>query len=329
MKTTFFKYCIFLAFVSFSCTACDKEQTEQQDSAIANVIFDTDMGSDCDDAGALALLHSYADIKKVNILGVIYSSGKNKYGAGVCDAINTWYGRGDLPLGQYKGDDVGDPNNNYSRQIAENTTVFPHNIIDSSDEMVEVYKRILREQPDSSVTVITVGHPHGLCYLMNDEEGMSLIKRKVQKCISMTGTNTTPGDDWNFAQAGVAPYISDILDRLPVAHYFSGAGTSVLTGHRLLPNTPENNPVREAYRLYGASLISGRPSWDQIAVLFAIKPELFEVDSVGSLVQNERNQTYWDKNSDNPRHKKINPVISDQELEKLIEDRMSRSPLKK
>ncbi len=56
------------------------------------IIFDTDMGSDVDDAGALALLHRLADLGEVELAGVIFSSGKNRFGVGVCDAINTWYG---------------------------------------------------------------------------------------------------------------------------------------------------------------------------------------------------------------------------------------------
>ena len=41
------------------------------------VIFDTDMGSDCDDAGALAILNALADAGEVRILGVVFSSGRN------------------------------------------------------------------------------------------------------------------------------------------------------------------------------------------------------------------------------------------------------------
>lgn len=85
------------------------------------VIFDTDMGSDCDDAGALAVLHALADAGEVRILGVIFSSGKNRYGVGTCDAINTYYGRGDIPLGQYQGTDVGDPRDFYTKRIATDT----------------------------------------------------------------------------------------------------------------------------------------------------------------------------------------------------------------
>src|SRR5210317_961434 len=82
--------------------------------AKTKVILDTDIGSDCDDAGALAVLHKLADKDEVEILGVIYSSGKNKYGIGVCDAINTYYGRGDLPLGRNVTEDVGDPRDFFS-----------------------------------------------------------------------------------------------------------------------------------------------------------------------------------------------------------------------
>ncbi len=73
-----------------------------------NIILDTDMGSDCDDVGALALLHQYTDQGKVEIIGVMYSSGKVPYGAGVVEAINVYYGRPDIPVGAYQGSDVGD-----------------------------------------------------------------------------------------------------------------------------------------------------------------------------------------------------------------------------
>jgi inosine-uridine nucleoside N-ribohydrolase len=293
-----------------------------EQSEVVNIIFDTDMGSDCDDAGALALLHKYADINKVNILGVIYSSGKNRHGIGVCDAINTYYCRSDIPIGQYAGNDVGDPNDNYSTHIAMDTIRFPHKIIDSSEDMMIVYKRILSSQPDHSVTIVTVGHPHALYFLINDQEGLNLIQTKVQKVVSMAG-------DWNFCQVGAIQYTSDILEKLPVDMYFSESGTEILTGHKLLPKTPDNNPVREAYRLYGSSLTNGRPSWDQIAVLFAIKPQLFQVDSIGSYVMNSENEVYWNAKINNPKHKYIRPETSNTELENLIEEMMAKSPLLK
>src|SRR5687768_10367927 len=66
------------------------------------IIFDTDMDSDCDDAGALAVLHALADRGEAEILATVASS-KNPWSAPCVDAINTYYGRGDLPIGVPKG----------------------------------------------------------------------------------------------------------------------------------------------------------------------------------------------------------------------------------
>jgi len=130
------------------------ESSSSDAARVPAVIFDTDMGSDCDDAGALAVLHALADAGEVRILGVIFSSGKNRYGVGTCDAINTYYGRGDLPLGQYQGTDVGDPKDSYTKRIATDTRLFGHDVVDEAPDLVAVYRRILASQPDHSVTIV-------------------------------------------------------------------------------------------------------------------------------------------------------------------------------
>ena len=75
------------------------QHNEKSDNESLKIIFDTDMGSDCDDAGALALLHAYADMGNVEIIGCIYSSGVIPFGAGIVEAINTYYGRPEIPIG--------------------------------------------------------------------------------------------------------------------------------------------------------------------------------------------------------------------------------------
>ena len=62
------------------------------------VIFDTDMYTDFDDVGALACLHALADEGKCEILATV-SSTRGTPSVGVCQAINAWYGRGDIPVG--------------------------------------------------------------------------------------------------------------------------------------------------------------------------------------------------------------------------------------
>ena len=63
------------------------------------IFFDTDMETDCDDAGALAVLHSLADRGECEILATVVSV-KDPASVATVDAINTYRGRPDpFPLG--------------------------------------------------------------------------------------------------------------------------------------------------------------------------------------------------------------------------------------
>ena len=290
-------------------------------SAKNRVILDTDMGSDCDDAGAMAVLHRLASKGEVELLGVIFSSAKNRYGVGVCDAINTYYGKGDLCLGQNLHDDVGDPRDFYSKMIATNTSLYGHDVIDACLDMVSAYKLMLKEQPDHTVTLITVGHPIGLVHLMRDDEGADLVERKVTRWVAMGGGG------WNLCKNGMADTMAELLENWPGKLYLSSHGATVITGNIKLPHTPKNNPVRKAYEAFiWNCLEKGRPSWDQIAVLYAIRPQLFKVDSMGSVEQRKDKTVHWNSETNNPNHYRVRPAISDTALRDMIEDLMSEPP---
>ena len=62
------------------------------------VVFDTDMGPDIDDALALAMLHAYQDRGQAEIAAVTLSR-NSVDGVRFIDAVNTWYGHPDIPLG--------------------------------------------------------------------------------------------------------------------------------------------------------------------------------------------------------------------------------------
>ena len=290
--------------------------------AAPGVIFDTDMGSDCDDAGALAVLHALADAGELRILGVIFSSGRNRYGVGTCDAINTYYGRGDLPLGQYQGTDVGDPADSYTKRIATDTECFGHDIVDRAPDLVTVYRSILESQPDRSVTICTVGHPHGLVHLLRDSQGAALIRAKVDRWVAMGMGG------WNFEQMGMAAYFQELLEAWPKPFYVSPSGEAIKTGHRLLPRTPETNPVREAYRLWnqGTAITEGRSSWDQVAVLFIARPHLFTVERSGQVERSANGRVVWNASVDNPNHSLVTPTLPSDEMAGIIEELMARPP---
>ncbi len=293
------------------------------------IIFDTDIGSDCDDAGAMAVLHKLADKGEIDLLGVIFSSNANVHGAAVCQIINGYYGRPSLPTGQYRGTArIGDKRDGYLSYLATTPDHNTHSQPDSLSELVAAYKKLLAEQPDASTTIITVGHPVGLFYLINDKEGMKLVKEKVISWIAMTHTDTIPQNDWNFGKNGTALYLSGLLKAWPSKVYFSGAGKKVITGNKKLQHTPLHNPVRISYERWGNNALkNGRSSWDQIAVLFAARPSFFDVEK-GLLTQNDQLETSWSTQSNHDRHYKITPNIPVPQLESIIEDLMSEAPVK-
>jgi len=65
------------------------------------LILDTDIGCDCDDAGAMAVMNALADFGECEILAVTHCTSRED-GAGCIDAINTYYGRGNIPVGTLK-----------------------------------------------------------------------------------------------------------------------------------------------------------------------------------------------------------------------------------
>src|SRR4029453_16567622 len=66
--------------------------------APGRVVVDTDLAADVDDVGALAVLHPLARPGEAEILAAMVSS-RNRHSVACLSALNTWYGRRDIPIG--------------------------------------------------------------------------------------------------------------------------------------------------------------------------------------------------------------------------------------
>jgi len=67
-----------------------------------SIVFDTDLGSDVDDALTLATLHALESRGECDLLAVIVSK-DHRLAAAFCEAINRFYGRGEIPIGLVQG----------------------------------------------------------------------------------------------------------------------------------------------------------------------------------------------------------------------------------
>ncbi|TVQ00146.1 MAG: nucleoside hydrolase [Balneolaceae bacterium] len=272
-----------LLFVS-----CQSNKMASKEEPV-KIILDTDMGSDADDAGALALLHFYADMGKAEILGVIYSSGKVPYGAAISQAINIYYGRSGIPVGADHEGVFGDPVDKMSAgKLARDTTAFRNTIVHNRDteEQTELNRRLLANSEDKSVTYLTIGHTRGLYKLLTSDpdeisplSGMELVQQKVERWIALgaLGAHNEGGyfvRDWNFFFNDTQPYTKYLVENFPSDAVFVDAGHEIMTG-KSLKGTPRGNIVRTAYRDWlwwnnERTLDDQRPSWDLVAVHYAV-----------------------------------------------------------
>jgi hypothetical protein len=308
-------------------------QTVEKKSQPVIVIFDTDMDTDCDDAGALAMLHTMADRGEVNILATVVSS-RYEWSAPCVDAINSYRGRPDIPIGSPKGKGASTHRGSkYAKKIADE---FPCSIKTNADapSAVEVYRHVMSASPDKSVVIVTVGYLTNLRDLMESAPdkispltGMELIKKKTLRFVCMGGRypeHLDPGKYGNFKpdpSSAVA-----VANRWPGTLYFSGQGRKVQTGNTL-PATPKDNPVRRAYKLHLGDKKT-RSSWDQVALLYAVRPDApfwqLKTEGYNHIFENGTNQ--W-RNEPDKEHILIDFKDSDREhVRKTIEELMSATP---
>ena len=87
-------------------------------AAPVKIIIDTDMLTDCDDAGCMAMAHAFADNGEAEILAVLLN-GKDSHGkhGAVVSAINYYFNRPNIPIGVNKSSDEPSKTSAFSSQI--------------------------------------------------------------------------------------------------------------------------------------------------------------------------------------------------------------------
>lgn len=244
------------------------------------IIFDSDMGPDYDDVGAITILHALADKGEAKILATMAST-KYEDVAGVLNIFNTYFNRPNILVGVPKG---------YALELRDwqhwtDTLVvkYPHKIKTNSEawDAVELYRKILTGQPDHSVTIVTVGFLTNLSNLLNtkaDEysslSGIELVKKKVKILVSMAGKFPS-GYEFNVMKDAKAS--QNVYTNWPTPVIFSGfeIGEKIKVGLPLIHNDAiKNDPVKDVFRIaipMAKEDSPGRKSWDETAVLVAIK----------------------------------------------------------
>lgn len=246
------------------------------------VILDTDIAPDYDDVGALALLHAFADAGEAEILATI-SCNVFETTAPTLSVLNTYFNRPEVPIGITR---AAQPNLDCKQKWAEGiVSKYPHGLKSNDDaaEAVQLYRKILAARPDQSVTIVTIGFFTNLANLLSSPpdawselNGKDLVQKKVKQLVSMAAGIGKDGKSFREFNVHIDAAASrKVFAEWPTPFVVSGfeIGYKIITGAALVADASiQNSPVKDAFQIaLAADNTPGRHSWDQTAVLVAIR----------------------------------------------------------
>lgn len=247
------------------------------------LLIDTDIGPDCDDAGALALAAVLAEKYHVPVCSVV-SCTSSRYGAPCAEAICRYCG---LEVGIYAENKLPwlltrENNMRYNRMIAERFGVrkdYP--------DAVSAYRRVLASLPDGGAVLVAIGPFATLAQLMessadgySDLPGHALFAKKVSAVVTMSGKYPA-GREYNICCDPVSAIAFFETCRVPILFADFDVGYSVRSGFPALESPRLDDPVYLSYLYYCADgdhtkeLMNA--SYDLVAMHFAFEgvSELF------------------------------------------------------
>ena len=329
-------------------------------NAQKKVILDTDPSFDPDDVGCMAMLQSMASKGLCDILAVVNST--NQKESALCiSAINQFYNRPAIPVGDYKGypEKIHATEQTYDYHIAKD---YPRPMANWEDSLdgVHLYREILESAQDSSITVIIIGTMHNFYGLLKSgpdvlsaKTGKELVKEKVAQVVTMGG-NFLNNKGWDRTNWGGAEHLCSytewsclneernrmcryVIENCPApfvasgwengnGDYFDTNNGNVMSGQGL-KQLPETHIARVSYEKHfeyrgGAESIT-RHSNDQIALHYAINGEEHNYTAYtnGTITLTKNGECYWDPKN-NKRQGHIQKKREDQLIAQEIETLM-------
>lgn len=315
MHKTTFTYFVLLMLGLASCLNGCSSGVKLSDTK-ENIIFETDLGNDIDDALALDLLYKYARSSKINLLGISVNK-LGRYPAELLDIFNTWYGMPDLPISVVRDgvESVGSAND-YAQVVCQMKSVdgnalFRRSVEDYGQEdylaLLESsswYRKTLSQAEDSSVTIVSVGFASNLVHLLESPSdsisplsGKELIERKVKKLVIMAGCFC----DSTFHEYNVVtdiPSAQAIFHDWPtevVASPFELGDQVVFPGEKMEQNLyyDEPHPLVEVYKAFD-TMPYDRQMWDITALVYAVEGgSAFGISEKGVITVSDEGSTVF------------------------------------
>jgi inosine-uridine nucleoside N-ribohydrolase len=246
------------------------------------IILDTDMGNDIDDALALVMVHELQRMGECSLAGITISK-ENPWAAAFTRLVNARCGNPDIPIGVVRNGATPE-DGPFIRKIAE-----PYGQPTECEDAIRLLRKLLRDQPDHSVVLVTIGFFTNVAHLLASDSddisplgGRKLVERKVRFVSSMAGNfshEAASGPDLGNPEFNVRtdiPAARHFVNECPAPIIFSAfeIGSAILFPGALIDEIlaiEPGNPVAAGYAAY-LQMPYDRQTWDQTAVLYAVRP---------------------------------------------------------
>ena len=285
----------------------------QQDeyAGVPLIIHDADFGSSTDDLFALEMLYRYEQEGRCRLLGVVVDR-EGEDCAAVADVMNTYFGHADMPIGLVRHGIPApmvwiDYKALPTYRSADGQPMFRRSVGDYSalPDGWQLYRRLLSQQPDHSVSICSTGFVTCLAQLLQSEaddysplSGVELVRRKV-KCLYIQGGvfGTAVEPDFNFGQ-GIT-FAKEFFRLWPkdVDMVFSPGEVG-----DAIEYTPEQvisdiswtdvHPIKQVYMTCDCN--TGQKMWDTLPVIQAVEgDDVFSLSSRGTVTLTDQAETIF------------------------------------
>ncbi len=314
---------------------------QQPPSAPVPLIFDTDIGNDVDDVLALGMIHSLETRRECRLLAVTITK-DHPLAASFTDAINTFYGRGDVPIGVCRNGVTPAQGKFIGLATArdDGRLRFEHDLVDGrkAPDAVAVLRKALARESDHSVVIVQVGFSSNLAKLLDSPAddisplaGKELVKKKARLLSIMAGV-FGPGTDGKLKTHREYNVVKDVpaaqtlARNWPTEIVWSGfeVGLSLPYPHQSIErdyNYVDHHPIEDAYRVYSPPP-HDRPTWDLTSVLFAVRPDrgYFGLSRPGTVAVAKDGETVFSHKTDGTqRFLTVTPEQRIRVLEALVQ----------
>lgn len=250
------------------------------------VIIDTDISSDIDDLGDLAMCLALHKMGQINIEAITVCT-SNPKSPGAVDATCKAFGLS-FPIGTWKGAPF-DPNGPgvYVAYLYDN---YPHDVglASTVEDATTVFARALESSPEP-VAVLALGPCNNLQQFRISHS--KLIAQKVSRLFLVAGAFPATGYvEWNFQQHPTSG--ADIAANWPSPITYIGyqLGDTIVTGATLATAMPASDIVRVGYAQAGYA--AGRNAWGQMGAIEMVQRSMRRFRGTAS-VSTSTGENFW------------------------------------